>query len=116
MSKKKKILILTGGGDAPGLNAVIRAAVRHAIITHGWECIGSIEAFNGVLDDPMRIMPLNEKTVSGLLMRGGTIIGTTNKGGPFEFPITDQNGNITVVDRSDQYWRRWVATDFTAIV
>lgn len=113
---KKKILILTGGGDAPGLNAVIRAAVRHAIITYGWECVGSIEAFNGVLDDPMRLMPLDKKAVSGLLVRGGTIIGTTNKGGPFEFPIKDKDGNITVVDRSQELLERLKSIGVHAVI
>lgn len=116
MSNKKKILILTGGGDAPGLNAVIRAAVRHAIITHGWECVGSIEAFNGVMDDPMRLMPLDEQAVSGLLVRGGTIIGTSNKGGPFEFPIKQKDGTITCVDRSDELIHRLTRLGIDAVI
>lgn len=85
MMKPKKIMIVTGGGDAPGLNAVIRAAVKHAVGTFDWNVVGSMDAFNGVLEDPMRIMPLDLKAVSGLLVRGGTIIGTTNKGGPLNF-------------------------------
>lgn len=113
---KKKILILTGGGDAPGLNAVIRAAVRHAIITHKWECVGSIEAFNGVMDDPMRIMVLDKKAVSGLLVRGGTIIGTTNKGGPFEFPIKQKDGTYKVVDRSEELLHRLERLGVDAVI
>ena len=92
--KPKKIMIVTGGGDAPGLNAVIRAAVKHAVGTFGWNVVGSMDAFNGVLEDPMRIMPLDLKTVSGLLVRGGTIIGPTNKGGPFEVPVKNEAGEL----------------------
>ncbi len=104
--KRKKILIVTGGGDAPGLNAVIRASVKHAVGTYGWEVMGSLEAFNGVLDDPMRLLPLDLDTVSGLLVRGGTIIGTSNKGGPFEFPVKNEEGVFEVVDRSDELLMR----------
>jgi phosphofructokinase-like protein len=102
----QKVLIMTGGGDAPGLNAVIRAAVKRAIIGYDWKIIGSIEAFNGILDDPMRIVPLDLDTVRGLLMRGGTILGTSNAGGPFEFPLRRPDGTIEVVDRSDELIRR----------
>ena len=102
----QKILILTGGGDAPGLNAVIRAAVKRAILGFDWEVVGSVEAFNGVLDDPMRIVKLDLASVSGLLMRGGTILGTSNQGGPFEFPMRLPDGTIEIVDRSDELIRR----------
>lgn len=100
-TKKKKVLISTGGGDAPGLNSVIRAAVKHGILTYDWEMIGSMESFNGLLSDPMRLMPLKLESVNGLLVRGGTILGTTNRGGPFHFPQKDKAGNITYSDRSD---------------
>ena len=102
----QKILIMTGGGDAPGLNAVIRAAVKRAVTGYDWNVIGSIEAFNGVLDDPMRIVSLDQETVRGLLMRGGTILGTSNAGGPFEFPLRRPDGTFEIVDRSDELIRR----------
>jgi len=102
----QKILLMTGGGDAPGLNAVVRAAVKRAIIGFEWEVVGSVEAFNGVLDDPMRLMKLDLQSVQGLLMRGGTILGTSNTGGPFEFPVSMPDGTIEVVDRSDELIRR----------
>ena len=102
----QKILVMTGGGDAPGLNAVIRAVVKHAILGHDWEVVGSIEAFNGVLDDPMRIVRLELASVAGLLMRGGTILGTSNRGGPFEFPLKRADGAIETIDRSDELIRR----------
>jgi len=75
----KQIGILTGGGDAPGLNAVIRAAVRTAVGEFGMKCIGIEDSFEGILGDP-RTMKLTTKSVSGILPRGGTILGTRNKG------------------------------------
>lgn len=106
MSEVQKILLMTGGGDAPGLNAVIRAAVKRAIIGFGWEVVGSVEAFNGILDDPMRLMKLDLNSVRGLLMRGGTMLGTSNTGGPFEFPVRGKDGAVELVDRSDELIRR----------
>ena len=58
--KKKKLLVLTGGGDCPGLNAVIRAIVKSAEIKGGWEVYGSIEAFNGVMHEPFEIIPSDQ--------------------------------------------------------
>lgn len=75
----KQIGILTGGGDAPGLNAVIRAVVRTAIGEFGMKCIGIEDSFEGILGEP-KVMKLSQKAVSGILPRGGTILGTRNKG------------------------------------
>ncbi|NNE97392.1 MAG: ATP-dependent 6-phosphofructokinase [Pyrinomonadaceae bacterium] len=75
----KKIGVLTGGGDAPGLNAVIRAAVRTAIGEFGMRCIGIEDSFEGILGET-QLRKLTTKTVSGILPRGGTILGTRNKG------------------------------------
>ena len=61
-----RVLVATGGGDCPGLNAVIRAIVKRAAREKNWEVIGSIEAFNGILREPTEIMVLNEKAVSGI--------------------------------------------------
>jgi len=61
---KKKLLIMTGGGDCPGLNAVIRAVVKSAESDGNWEVYGSIEAYNGVFNDP--IIPLTSKEVAGI--------------------------------------------------
>ena len=60
---KKRCLVLTGGGDCPGLNAVIRAIVKRASLEKDWEIIGSIDAFNGVLRDPMEIIDLDLKSI-----------------------------------------------------
>ncbi len=73
-----RIGIITGGGDAPGLNAVIRAIVKAATL-RGWECIGFLAGFEGLLDGG-HYMPLEYHDMGGLLNRGGTILGTTNRG------------------------------------
>jgi len=73
-----RIAVLTGGGDCPGLNAVIRAVVK-AAAHRGWECIGFLGGFEGMLD-PMRYRPLDYREMGGLLFRGGTILGTSNRG------------------------------------
>ena len=74
----KRIGIVTGGGDCPGLNAVIRAVAK-ASAKRGWECIGIVGGYEGLLD-PQRTIPLDYQTLSGLLPRGGTILGTANRG------------------------------------
>ncbi len=93
---------MTGGGDCPGLNAVIRAVVRRTENLPDWEVLGSVEAFNGILRDPMEVVLLDSKTVSGIHIRGGTIIKTTNKGGPFHWPVQNEDGSWTEEDRSDE--------------
>ncbi len=103
---KKRVLVLTGGGDCPGLNAVIRAIVKRAGQEKDWEVIGSINAFDGVLNEPTEIVVLDEKKVAGIHVQGGTIVGTTNKGGPFAWPIKDSNGVWSTVDRSDEMLRK----------
>src|SRR5215203_1025785 len=75
----KQIGILTGGGDAPGLNAVIRAVVRTAVGEYGMKCVGIEDSFEGILGET-HTMSLTQKTVSGILPRGGTILGTRNRG------------------------------------
>lgn len=85
----RRIGILTGGGDAPGLNAVIRAFVKYSVRDKGWEVIGVEDSFNGLLDHPRRLRRLDMRSCQGLLHRGGTVIGTTNRGDPFDFPMPD---------------------------
>ena len=89
--QQRRIGILTGGGDAPGLNAVIRAVVKYGAGHRGWDVIGSEDAFNGLLDHPQRIHPLTPRSCQGLLHRGGTILGTTNRGDPFDW-LDDDGG------------------------
>ncbi len=103
---KKRLLIATGGGDCPGLNAVIRAIVKRASIEHNWEILGSIDAFDGILRDPMHLVELTPDKVAGIHVQGGTIIGTTNKGGPFAWPVKNSDGSWTTVDRSQDFMNR----------
>jgi 6-phosphofructokinase 1 len=99
-------MVLTGGGDCPGLNAVIRAIVKRASREKDWEVVGSIEAFNGILREPTELVVLDEKAVSGIHYQGGTIIQTTNKGGPFAWPVKQSDGSYIAVDRSDEMIRK----------
>ena len=103
---KKRVLVLTGGGDCPGLNAVIRSIVRSSERTDDWEVIGSIRSFDGVLNEPMEIKVLDSKEVAGIHFRGGTILKTTTKGGPFLWPIKNPDGTWGAADRSDELLRR----------
>jgi phosphofructokinase-like protein len=92
--------ICTGGGDAPGLNAVIRAAVKCAILKYKWKVIGIPDGFDGLIW-PEKSYELTLKHVSGILPRGGTILGTTNRGNPFKY-CTVENGKEVVRDISEQ--------------
>jgi len=74
----KKVLVLTGGGDCPGLNAVLRGIVKRSQQEKDWEIYGSIEAYNGVLRDPQEIVRLDNAAIAGIHVKGGTIIKTTN--------------------------------------
>ncbi len=96
----KRLGILTGGGDAPGLNAVIRAVVKTAILEHGWEVLGVRDGFDGFLS-PQGVFQLTQDSVRGILPRGGTILGTANRGNPFAHTIV-RDGKSVVVDFSDQ--------------
>lgn len=98
----KKILVLTGGGDCPGLNAVIRAIVKKAQTEENVEIYGSIEAYNGLLRKPQEIIPLTNPEVAGIHVKGGTILGTTTKGGPFGFPTLNAQGKWEMQDRSEE--------------
>ncbi|MCL1464228.1 ATP-dependent 6-phosphofructokinase [Argonema galeatum] len=97
MGEFKRIGILTSGGDCAGLNAVIRAVVCRAVDTYNWEVLGIRQATQGLMSSPPQFMPLDFDKVDGLLTKGGTVLGTTNKGDPFAFPMPDG----TVPDRSE---------------
>ncbi len=109
-------MVATGGGDCPGLNAVIRAIVLRASRERDWEVVGSINAFDGVLNEPNEIVVLDEQKVAGIHIRGGTIIGTTNKGGPFAWPIKTPEGTWDTADRSDEMLRRLQFLGVEAVV
>lgn len=113
---KKKILVATGGGDCPGLNAVIRGIVKASKSSGDYEVYGSIEAFNGLLKDPMEIIRLNPKKVSGIHVKGGTIIKTTNRGNPFDFPYQDENGEWQTKDISSDLVEKIKTLGFEAMI
>ncbi|MGZ9226378.1 MAG: 6-phosphofructokinase [Anaerolineales bacterium] len=96
----KRIGILTGGGDAPGLNAVIRAVVKTAIYEYGCEVIGIRNGYDGFIDDG-GVIPLGIEDVRGLLPRGGTILGAANRGNPFGRKVMHAGGEV-IVDTSDE--------------
>ncbi|MBB5021633.1 6-phosphofructokinase [Desulfurispira natronophila] len=96
----KKIAISTGGGDCPGLNAVIRAVVRTATLKYGWEVVGIKDGLQGVMDTTTKLIPLNRHNVAGFLQKGGTVLGTTNRGNPFEIQ-KEVDGKIVTEDISD---------------
>ncbi len=101
----KKIVISTGGGDAPGLNAVIYAVVR-SCYRRGWEVYGSRSGYKGLLDLD-ELVRLEVADVDGIYSMGGTIIGSTNKGEPFNMPIKNLAGEIQIVDVSDKILRNF---------
>ncbi len=96
----KRIGILTGGGDAPGLNAVIRAVVKTAIYEYGCEVIGIRDGYDGFIDD-QGIVPLGIEDVRGLLPRGGTILGAANRGNPYARKVI-RDGKEVTIDVSDE--------------
>jgi phosphofructokinase-like protein len=96
----QRIAINTGGGDAPGLNAVIRAIVL-AALRRGWEVLGIHKGYEGLLDTS-KIIQLDRDSVRGITHLGGTILGTTNKGSPFEYPTRLPGGETAFMDRSDE--------------
>ncbi|UCF21282.1 MAG: ATP-dependent 6-phosphofructokinase [Gemmatimonadota bacterium] len=114
MSAKKKIAINTGGGDAPGLNAVIRAAVLSAL-NRGWEAYGIRKAYHGLLGEA-EIVPLTRDSVRGITHLGGTILGTTNRGNPFAWPTKRPDGTIEKVDRSDEVVANFRSHGFDALI
>lgn len=90
MKKNKRIGILTGGGDCPGLNAVIRAIVKKTTQEGDYEIIGIEDGFEGIIHNRHRKISSND--VSGILTLGGTILGTSNRANPYKYPVKDKNG------------------------
>ena len=95
----RRIGVLTGGGDCPGLNAVIRAVVKTAVREYNLSVIGFENGFGGLIQN--RARELTEKDVVGILPRGGTILGTTNRDNPFHYPVTIK-GKTEFRDVSDR--------------
>ncbi|MDA8692716.1 ATP-dependent 6-phosphofructokinase [Saprospiraceae bacterium] len=114
--KKQKILVLTGGGDCPGLNAVIRGIHKAAMTHGGYEIYGGIEAFNGLIKDPVEIIKLTKRKVGGIHVKGGTILKTTNKGNPLEYPTLMKDGTFTYKNVSDQVIKKIKKLGFEAVI
>ncbi len=95
-----RIALSTGGGDAPGLNAVIRAAVLSAV-NRGWEVLGVKKGYAGLLGEE-EVIPMTAATVRGIAHLGGTILRTTNRGNPFSYPVNLPDGSCVEKDRSDE--------------
>jgi len=115
----KKIAMCTGGGDAPGLNAVIRAAVLSAI-NRGWEVCGIKDGYNGLLMPENYpgggLIMLDRDSVKGLTHLGGTILGTTNKGNPVKYPVKQPDGSYKEIDRSDELIQAFSKHEIDALV
>jgi 6-phosphofructokinase 1 len=112
----RRVGILTGGGDAPGLNAVIRAVVLAAHNHYGWEVVGIREGFDGLLNGAP-IVPLNEAFVHDLLARGGTVLGAVNKGNPLKRAIrTHPDGTVEYDDLSGAVLRRIAELEIDALI
>jgi 6-phosphofructokinase 1 len=119
MTSIKRIAINTGGGDAPGLNAVIRAATL-AAVNRGWEVYGIREGFNGIFF-PERfpdngLMQLTRDRVRGIGHLGGTILGTTNKGNPMQYPLKMPDGSIREIDRSNEILEFFAKKQIDALI
>jgi len=115
----RRIAVCTGGGDAPGLNAVIRAVVI-AAANRGWECYGIREGFNGILFHERYpeggVFRLTRERVRGIGHLGGTILGTTNKGNPLHFPMKMPDGTMKDVDRTGEILEFFAKQELDALV
>ena len=115
----RRIAVCTGGGDAPGLNAVIRAVVL-AAENRGWECYGIHDGFNGILF-PERyrdggVRRLTRDSVRGIGHLGGTMLGSTNKGNPLHFPVKLPDGSTQEIDRSGEILQFFGVKEIDALV
>jgi 6-phosphofructokinase 1 len=109
-----RIAISTGGGDAPGLNAVIRAVVLSAH-HRGWQTYGIQRGYEGLLNFN-GVVPLGPAQVRGITHLGGTILGTTNRGNPFRYVVRNPEGEDHEVDRSGDLVAAFQASGFDALV
>ena len=114
MSKRLKICINTGGGDAPGLNAVIEA-VTMAAYNRQWEVYGIKCGYTGLLNTD-EIIRLTPERVDGIASQGGTILGTTNKGNPFMMPVVNASGDVETRDLSDRVMENFRRLRFDALI
>lgn len=111
-NKERRFAVLTGGGDCPGLNAVIRAVVK-TFLQNDCEVYGVINGFNGLVNDNLKLM--DYAAVSGILPRGGTILGTTNRDNPFKFAV-EENGELVYKDMREKVLENLQKYDIEALV
>lgn len=111
-NKIRRIGILTGGGDCPGLNAVIRGVTKPAL-DYGLKVFGILDGFEGLVEG--KSIELYNKDVSGILSTGGTILGSSNKGDPFHWP-EEINGKIKIIDRSKDAIKNYEAWNLDAVI
>lgn len=111
----RRIAINTGGGDAPGLNSVIRAVALGAL-NRGWEVLGIRRGYEGLLDSPAGVLTLDRERVRGIFHQGGTILGTTNRGDPFRYPVPGPAGDKVPTDLGDQVVARLDELGVSALV
>ncbi len=109
-----RLAVNTGGGDAPGLNAVIRAVVL-AGIKNGWEVFGIERGYQGLWEED-GVVPLTAKSVEGLTNVGGTILGTTNRGDPFAWRRTRSDGSVETIDKSNELLESFHRHRFDALI
>ncbi len=105
---RKRVGILTSGGDCPGLNAVIRGIAKPALADFDLEVIGIEDGFEGMVEGKMKV--LDDSSVSGIINVGGTILGTSNRADPFHYPIDKPNGGVEIIDASKQvlyHYQQW---------
>jgi 6-phosphofructokinase 1 len=111
----EKILVITGGGDCPGLNPTIRALTL-AARARGWNVFGSRNAFHGIFAETPQLIELTEASVIEIHSIGGTILGTSNKGVPSSYPVKDSTGKTVLVDRTDELIQKIKNLGFTAVI
>ncbi|MBZ0263267.1 ATP-dependent 6-phosphofructokinase [bacterium] len=110
-----RIGVSTGGGDAPGLNAVIRAVVKTARRRYKWDVVGFEDGFEGLINIK-DVMRLDEQKVQGILPQGGTILGTTNRGDPFNYQYKDMDGSTKIIDVSDRCLQNFESLQLDALI
>jgi 6-phosphofructokinase 1 len=113
MKKQKRIAILTGGGDCPGINAVIRAVAKKAIIEYGMEVMGIEDGYDGIVNNRYRKLEYND--VSGILTLGGTILGTSKTANPYRYAIK-QGNRLRFKDMSETAIRNIKNLDLACLV
>jgi phosphofructokinase-like protein len=118
-TKVKKVAIMTGGGDCPGLNPVIRAVVKTGIGRYGWKILGIEDAFNGLIDldyrSPYGNRWLDEEMVKDIQTRGGTILGTSNRADPFRYAVK-KGGKVQETDVFHRVLDNWRKLKLDALV